>query len=120
MSFLKADLLVWISKTIPFHFSFCSYYNTKSVLLCLGITALVCLSVTLFSFQTKVSECVLAGLGILNFVTPFTGEGEVGRVILAIFRWVGAKRGKNKLQLPLVVQSQEQQLSFPTSDVFLE
>ncbi|KFO15344.1 Protein lifeguard 2, partial [Balearica regulorum gibbericeps] len=29
------------------------YYNTKSVLLCLGITALVCLSVTIFSFQTK-------------------------------------------------------------------
>lgn len=32
-----------------------SYYNTTSVLLCLGITALVCLSVTIFSFQTKVS-----------------------------------------------------------------
>ncbi|XP_077810270.1 protein lifeguard 2 isoform X3 [Macaca mulatta] len=32
-----------------------SYYNTTSVLLCLGITALVCLSVTVFSFQTKVS-----------------------------------------------------------------
>ncbi|NXW51531.1 LFG2 protein, partial [Nyctiprogne leucopyga] len=31
----------------------CNYYNTKSVLLCLGITALVCLSVTIFSFQTK-------------------------------------------------------------------
>ncbi|KFQ50505.1 Protein lifeguard 2, partial [Nestor notabilis] len=29
------------------------YYNTKSVLLCLGITALVCLSVVIFSFQTK-------------------------------------------------------------------
>lgn len=34
--------------------NFCSYYDTKSVLLCLGITALVCLSVTIFSFQTKV------------------------------------------------------------------
>ncbi|NXP12003.1 LFG2 protein, partial [Thinocorus orbignyianus] len=32
---------------------FCSYYDTKSVLLCLGITALVCLSVTIFSFQSK-------------------------------------------------------------------
>lgn len=32
-----------------------SYYNTTSVLLCLVITALVCLSVTIFSFQTKVS-----------------------------------------------------------------
>lgn len=37
-----------------FSCSFCSYYNTKSVLLCLGITALVCLSVTIFSFQSKV------------------------------------------------------------------
>ncbi|KGL73142.1 Protein lifeguard 2, partial [Tinamus guttatus] len=49
----------------PSSFFFCSlrlcilspvfplYYNTKSVLLCLGITALVCLSVTIFSFQTK-------------------------------------------------------------------
>ncbi|NXC11570.1 LFG2 protein, partial [Orthonyx spaldingii] len=32
---------------------FSRYYNTKSVLLCLGITALVCLSVTIFSFQSK-------------------------------------------------------------------
>lgn len=31
-----------------------SFYNTKSVVLCLGITALVCLSVTIFSFQSKV------------------------------------------------------------------
>ncbi|KFQ33882.1 Protein lifeguard 2, partial [Mesitornis unicolor] len=36
-----------------FAVNFCSYYNTKSVLLCLGITALVCLSVTIFSFQSK-------------------------------------------------------------------
>ncbi|NWT62128.1 LFG2 protein, partial [Erythrocercus mccallii] len=36
-----------------FSWEFCSYYNTKSVLLCLGITALVCLSVTIFSFQSK-------------------------------------------------------------------
>ncbi|NWT92427.1 LFG2 protein, partial [Urocynchramus pylzowi] len=38
---------------MQFSWSFCSYYNTKSVLLCLGITALVCLSVTIFSFQSK-------------------------------------------------------------------
>ncbi|XP_044143981.1 protein lifeguard 2 [Bufo gargarizans] len=31
-----------------------SYYNTTSVIVCLGITALVCLTVTLFSYQTKV------------------------------------------------------------------
>uniref|UniRef100_UPI00398E9B56 protein lifeguard 3-like n=1 Tax=Pristiophorus japonicus TaxID=55135 RepID=UPI00398E9B56 len=30
-----------------------SYYSTKSVFLCLGITALVCLGVTIFCFQTK-------------------------------------------------------------------
>ncbi|KAJ8017025.1 hypothetical protein DPEC_G00013480 [Dallia pectoralis] len=30
-----------------------SYYNTKSVVICLGITAAVCLIVTLVSFQTK-------------------------------------------------------------------
>ncbi|XP_056588822.1 protein lifeguard 2-like [Triplophysa dalaica] len=30
-----------------------SYYNTKSVIICLGITALVCLIITIFSFQTK-------------------------------------------------------------------
>ncbi|KAE8627071.1 hypothetical protein XENTR_v10006862 [Xenopus tropicalis] len=33
-----------------------SFYNTKSVILCLGITALVCMSVTLFSFQSKVRK----------------------------------------------------------------
>ncbi|NP_001134832.1 Fas apoptotic inhibitory molecule 2 [Salmo salar] len=31
-----------------------SFYNTKSVVLCLGITAVVCMSVTIFSFQTKI------------------------------------------------------------------
>ncbi|KAF3860454.1 hypothetical protein F7725_000709 [Dissostichus mawsoni] len=31
-----------------------SFYNTKSVVLCLGITAAVCLLVTLFSFQSKI------------------------------------------------------------------
>ncbi|XP_010789852.1 fas apoptotic inhibitory molecule 2b [Notothenia coriiceps] len=31
-----------------------SFYNTKSVVLCMGITSLVCLSVTMFSFQTKI------------------------------------------------------------------
>ncbi|NXI44194.1 LFG2 protein, partial [Galbula dea] len=47
----------WSSLTFPSHVSGAPgawhYYNTKSVLLCLGITALVCLSVTIFSFQSK-------------------------------------------------------------------
>lgn len=30
-----------------------SFYDTESVFLCLGITALVCFAVTMFSFQTK-------------------------------------------------------------------
>ncbi|XP_043923510.1 protein lifeguard 2-like isoform X2 [Protopterus annectens] len=30
-----------------------SYHNTKSVMVCIGVTAMVCLSVTLFCFQTK-------------------------------------------------------------------
>ncbi|NXO82974.1 LFG2 protein, partial [Sitta europaea] len=38
---------------LSFLFLTLTYYNTKSVLLCLGITALVCLSVTIFSFQSK-------------------------------------------------------------------
>uniref|UniRef100_A0A3Q3F255 Protein lifeguard 2 n=1 Tax=Labrus bergylta TaxID=56723 RepID=A0A3Q3F255_9LABR len=32
------------------------FYNTKSVVMCLGITATVCLLVTVFSFQTKVRK----------------------------------------------------------------
>ncbi|XP_064162301.1 fas apoptotic inhibitory molecule 2b isoform X2 [Anguilla rostrata] len=39
-----------------------SFYNTKSVVLCLGITAMVCLSVTVFSFQTKVDFTSCQGL----------------------------------------------------------
>nr|XP_028576909.1 protein lifeguard 2 [Podarcis muralis] len=56
-----------------------SYYNTKSVLLCLGITALVCLSVTLFSFQTKYDFTSCQGvLFVMLMVLLFSG------IILAI------------------------------------
>lgn len=47
--------------------SFCSYYDTKAVFLAMGITALVCVAVTVFCFQTKVREwngcsvCSLSG-----------------------------------------------------------
>ncbi|XP_072349775.1 protein lifeguard 2-like isoform X5 [Scyliorhinus torazame] len=46
-----------------------SFYNTKSVLLCFGITALVCFAVTIFSFQTKVPwlHAVYAVLGAVIF-----------------------------------------------------
>ena len=36
---------------------FISHYDTKSVFLALGITAVVCIVVTVFCFQTKVREC---------------------------------------------------------------
>uniref|UniRef100_A0A8C2WSW7 Protein lifeguard 2 n=1 Tax=Cyclopterus lumpus TaxID=8103 RepID=A0A8C2WSW7_CYCLU len=45
-------LLVLFTLSMAFMMGFVSsFYNTKSVVLCLGITALVCLSVTIFSFQ---------------------------------------------------------------------
>ncbi|XP_028928618.1 protein lifeguard 2 isoform X2 [Ornithorhynchus anatinus] len=51
-----------------------SYYNTKSVLLCLGITALVCLSVTIFSFQAKFDFTSCQGvLFVLLMVLFFSG-----------------------------------------------
>uniref|UniRef100_A0A4W6FJU7 Protein lifeguard 2 n=1 Tax=Lates calcarifer TaxID=8187 RepID=A0A4W6FJU7_LATCA len=41
-------------ETFVLHVScFNSFYNTKSVVMCLGITVAVCLLVTIFSFQTK-------------------------------------------------------------------
>ncbi|XP_072558357.1 protein lifeguard 2-like isoform X1 [Paramormyrops kingsleyae] len=51
-----------------------SFYNTKSVMICLGITALVCLSVTIFSFQTKidVTSCQNV-LFVLCMVVFFSG-----------------------------------------------
>ncbi|KAM9230248.1 protein lifeguard 2 [Dugong dugon] len=48
-----------------------SYYNTMSVLLCLGITALVCLSVTMFSFQTKFDFTSCQGVLFVLLMTLF-------------------------------------------------
>uniref|UniRef100_A0A3Q1JLG8 Protein lifeguard 2 n=1 Tax=Anabas testudineus TaxID=64144 RepID=A0A3Q1JLG8_ANATE len=39
-----------------------SFYNTKSVVLCLGITSLVCLSVTVFSFQSRIDVTSYQGV----------------------------------------------------------
>ncbi|XP_062906632.1 protein lifeguard 2-like [Mobula hypostoma] len=39
-----------------------TYHNTKIVLLCIGITALVCFTVTIFSFQTKFDFTTCHGL----------------------------------------------------------
>lgn len=43
-----------------------SFYNTKSVVLCLGITAIVCLCVTIFSFQSKVRRAASNGKFVLK------------------------------------------------------
>ncbi|XP_018536106.1 fas apoptotic inhibitory molecule 2b [Lates calcarifer] len=56
-------LLVLFTVSMAFMMGFVSsFYNTKSVVLCLGITALVCLSVTIFSFQSKVDVTSCQGV----------------------------------------------------------
>ncbi|XP_029358718.1 fas apoptotic inhibitory molecule 2b [Echeneis naucrates] len=56
-------LLVLFTLSMAFMMGFMSsFYNTKSVALCLGITALVCLSVTIFSFQSKVDVTSCQGI----------------------------------------------------------
>ncbi|XP_069011585.1 fas apoptotic inhibitory molecule 2b isoform X1 [Embiotoca jacksoni] len=56
-------LLVLFTLSMAFMMGFVSsFYNTKSVTLCLGITALVCLSVTIFSFQSKVDVTSCQGV----------------------------------------------------------
>uniref|UniRef100_A0A671QAF8 Protein lifeguard 2 n=1 Tax=Sinocyclocheilus anshuiensis TaxID=1608454 RepID=A0A671QAF8_9TELE len=58
-----------------------SYYNTKSVIICLGITALVCLAITIFSFQTKIDITSYQGV-LLVFCTVLFICGLVLAVIL--------------------------------------
>ncbi|XP_047440201.1 fas apoptotic inhibitory molecule 2b isoform X2 [Mugil cephalus] len=56
-------LLVLFTLSMAFMMGFMSsFYNTKAVVLCLGITALVCLSVTVFSFQSKVDVTSCQGI----------------------------------------------------------
>ncbi|XP_036957501.1 fas apoptotic inhibitory molecule 2b isoform X3 [Acanthopagrus latus] len=56
-------LLVLFTLSMAFMMGFVSsFYNTKSVVLCLGITALVCLSVTIFSFQSKIDVTSCQGV----------------------------------------------------------
>uniref|UniRef100_A0A8C1TCM6 Protein lifeguard 2 n=1 Tax=Cyprinus carpio TaxID=7962 RepID=A0A8C1TCM6_CYPCA len=62
-------------------FPLSSYYNTKSVVICLGITALVCLAITIFSFQTKIDITSYQGV-LLVFCTVLFICGLVLAVIL--------------------------------------
>lgn len=56
-------LLVLFTVSMAFMMGFVSsFYNTKSVMMCLGITAVVCLSVTIFSFQSKVDVTSCQGV----------------------------------------------------------
>jgi len=70
-------LLVLFTLSMAFMMGFVSsFYNTKSVVLCLGITSLVCLSVTIFSFQSKIdiTSCqgVLFSLCIVMLLCAIT------------------------------------------------
>ncbi|XP_028448525.1 protein lifeguard 3 isoform X2 [Perca flavescens] len=54
--------------------SISSYYDTKAVFLALGITAVVCIAVTVFCFQTKVDFTKCQGLFcVLGIVMLLTG-----------------------------------------------
>ncbi|XP_028659703.1 protein lifeguard 2a isoform X1 [Erpetoichthys calabaricus] len=81
-----------------------SYHNTKVVVLCIGITAMVCFAITLFCFQTKVdfTSChglifslamvlFLTGL-VLAFTAPFgyipwiqTAYAGLGALVFTLF-----------------------------------
>ncbi|XP_029480149.1 protein lifeguard 2a isoform X1 [Oncorhynchus nerka] len=81
-----------------------SYHNTKVVMLCVGITAMVCLFITLFCFQTKVdfTSChgllfslmmvlMVTGL-LLLFTAPFgyipwlqTAYAGLGALVFTLF-----------------------------------
>ncbi|MEQ2165737.1 Protein lifeguard 2 [Goodea atripinnis] len=56
-----------------------SFYNTKSVVMCLGITAAVCLVVTVFSFQTKLDVTTCHGVLFIFCMVMF-----ISGLVLAI------------------------------------
>ncbi|XP_077435537.1 protein lifeguard 2-like [Vanacampus margaritifer] len=58
-----------------------SFYNTKSVIMCLGITAAVCLLVTILSFQTKIDVTSYQGV-LLIFCMVLFISGLVLAVVL--------------------------------------
>uniref|UniRef100_A0A8C9S561 Protein lifeguard 2 n=1 Tax=Scleropages formosus TaxID=113540 RepID=A0A8C9S561_SCLFO len=67
------------------------FYNTKSVVICLGITALVCLSVTVFSFQTKIDFTSCQGvLFVLCTVLLYSGLFLIIVIPLGYVPWFHA------------------------------
>ncbi|XP_036452630.1 protein lifeguard 2a isoform X2 [Colossoma macropomum] len=66
-----------------------SYHNTKVVMLCVGITALVCLAVTLFCFQSKVDFTSRHGLLFsLMMVLMITGLLLIFTVPFGYIPWL--------------------------------
>ncbi|XP_006006956.1 protein lifeguard 2a [Latimeria chalumnae] len=66
-----------------------SYHNTKSVMLCIGITAMVCLCVTLFCFQTKFDFTSCHGLMFAVMMALFlTGLVMVFTVPFGYIPWL--------------------------------
>ncbi|XP_061759310.1 protein lifeguard 2-like isoform X2 [Nerophis ophidion] len=63
-----------------------SFYNTKSVVMCLGITTAVCLLVTILSFQTKVDVTSYQGVLLIFCIVMFIS----GLVLAAVlpFKYV--------------------------------
>lgn len=56
------QVIEWILQTLAFSYlvgTISSYYDTKIVLMAMGISAVVCLTVSIFSMQTKVCETSL-------------------------------------------------------------
>ncbi|XP_060731579.1 protein lifeguard 3 [Tachysurus vachellii] len=66
-----------------------SYYDTKTVFLAMGITALVCVAVTVFSFQTKVDFTSCTGLFcVLSIVLLITGIITAIVLSFQYIRWL--------------------------------
>uniref|UniRef100_A0A8C4PXC1 Fas apoptotic inhibitory molecule 2a n=1 Tax=Eptatretus burgeri TaxID=7764 RepID=A0A8C4PXC1_EPTBU len=66
-----------------------SFYETYSVLICLGITALVCCAVTLFCFQTKVDFTSCHGLMFVLLIALFlTGLVAAFTVPFGYIPWI--------------------------------
>ncbi|XP_049588756.1 fas apoptotic inhibitory molecule 2b isoform X2 [Syngnathus scovelli] len=89
-------LLVIFTLSMAFMMGFVSsFYNTKSVMLCLGITAIVCFSIIVFSFQSKVdvtscqgflfSLCMVMLLGALVLTAVPFGYIPWLQAICAVF-----------------------------------
>ncbi|ROL42408.1 Protein lifeguard 2 [Anabarilius grahami] len=77
-SILMLQLFSTVAVIALFTFHF---YNSKSVLLCIGITATVCLCVTIFSFQNKIDITSYQGLLFILCMVMFFCAIVMGLVV---------------------------------------